>query len=402
MGNTLLTIGQVAKKQMFVLKNTCSALPLVTSEYSGEFAVKGAKVGTKITIRKPTRYVLREGQKAVLQDTQEQYVTLTLSHQQGVDTPFSMVERTLSLDDYQNRVAVPKMATIANGVDLGVLAIAQKFGANVGTPGSVPTALSTFTSAAAVLSELGCPKAQRSVVMTPTMHGSVASANAALFNPQNAVSELWRTGVLTQYAGMKFYEDQNLPAHTMGPRGGTPVVNGAGQVGSSLVTDGWTAAAAARVAAGDPFTLTDVYEVNPQSRQSTGRLRQFVAVADGASDASGNLTLSISPEIIPTGAFQNVTASPANDAALTFVGTAGSTYRYGVAMHKGAILVGFADIELPPKGVVEAFRVVDDETGISMATVTGFDVMGGQTVTRTDVVWGAIVGYEDLLVRIWQ
>ena len=71
--------------------------------------------------------------------------------------------------------------------------------------------------------------------------------------------------------GFKFSMDQNINVHQVGPLGGTPAVNGAGQTGSTLNTNGWTAAAASRLKKGDIFTIAGVNAVNPQTRQTTGQ-----------------------------------------------------------------------------------------------------------------------------------
>lgn len=82
-----------------------------------------------------------------------------------------------------------------------------------------------------------------------------------------------------------------------GAGGGTPLVNGADQSGTSLVTDGWTASAAVRMKAGDCFTVAGVDVL-------------FRATADISSDGSGNATITIQPPIVAG-------SSPANNAALT-------------------------------------------------------------------------------------
>ena len=69
------------------------------------------------------------------------------------------------------------------------------------------------------------------------------------------------------------------------PRGvatGTPLVKGASQTGSSLVTDGWTTSVTGILLAGDYI------EVNSELK---------IVVADVDSDASGNATLSIEPPL---------------------------------------------------------------------------------------------------------
>lgn len=70
-----------------------------------------------------------------------------------------------------------------------------------------------------------------------------------------------------------------------GALGGTPLVNGASQTGTSLITDGWTPSTAI-LKAGDQISF------------SNGTYNELKRVtADVSSDGSGNATISIFPEI---------------------------------------------------------------------------------------------------------
>ena len=84
-----------------------------------------------------------------------------------------------------------------------------------------------------------------------------------------------------------------------GAGGGTPLVNGANQTGSSLVTNGWPNATLV-MKAGDCFKVAGLNAL-------------YRNVDDGTSDGSGNLTLNINPPIASG-------SSPANGAALTLSG----------------------------------------------------------------------------------
>jgi hypothetical protein len=91
-----------------------------------------------------------------------------------------------------------------------------------------------------------------------------------------------------------------LPGSGIAPNGaggGTPLVNGASQAGTSLATDGWPSSVTKVVAGGDVIKiagLTPIYRVRD----------------DVSSNGSGQATLTITPAI-PAG------SSPANDAAIT-------------------------------------------------------------------------------------
>jgi hypothetical protein len=191
----------------------------------------------------------------------------------------------------------------------------------------------------------------------------------------------------------------NTPVHTVGGLGGTPLVNGASQgtasggstdnpwaSTTSLVTDGWTAAAANRLKAGDIITIAGVYAVNPDNKQNLGYLKRFVVTADAASDGSGNATLVLSPAIISGGAYQNVTALPADNAAITVLnGTASTAYPQNILFHKDAFTMVTVDMDVP-KGMDMAERMVVD--GVSMRFVRGFDITNNKRLCRFDVMAG--------------
>ncbi len=402
--NTLLTSTKILRQATRILKNTLGMARAVPKQYSEEFAKTGAKIGYTVNVRKPPRYKGRLGQAAQLEATKDSFTPLSLTTQFGVDLPFSMADRTLSLDKFTDNIIKPAVATIANKVDDDLCQLGEQIFNAVGAPGTTPTSLQTFLDAGALLSDMGTPRDdERYCMLTPQMHASAVGSNLGIFNPANTVSEQYRTGMLARFGGFKFYEDQNQPSHTIGNFAGTPLVNGASQTGSSLVIDGCTAGVTMKK--GDIFTIgsgsTGVYSVNPQNRRSTGRLQQFVATADATADGSGNMTIPISPAIVPAGQFQNVDSAPANNAAITLAGTASATNRYGLAFHKDFATIAFADLELP-SGVHEASRVSDPDSGISMSLISAYDVMSGQMITRLEVLYGMAVVYPELACRIWQ
>lgn len=80
------------------------------------------------------------------------------------------------------------------------------------------------------------------------------------------------------------------------PRGtatGTPLVKGASQTGTSLITDGWTAGVTGILKAGDYIGVND---------------QLYMVVADATSDGSGNATLTIEPPL---------RSSPSDNAPIT-------------------------------------------------------------------------------------
>jgi len=204
-----------------------------------------------------------------------------------------------------------------------------------------------------------------------------------------------------------WYEDQNVAIHTTGTfTASTPLTNGAGQTGASLITDGW-ASGATTLNRGDVFTIAGVYAVNPQSYASTGELRQFV-VTQTISDTSGDMTISISPAIISSGQLQNVDAAPADGAAITVLGATSATSgtlaatqsRQALVYHPDAFTMVMADLDMP-QGGARASRVSDNELGISLRMVQQYNIQTDQNASRLDCLYGWKTVREDLAARVW-
>lgn len=401
MANSLLTISMITKESLRVLENNLKFAKGVTRDYDDKFGVEGAKIGDTVNIRKPARYVGRTGPTLSIEDHTETSMPLQLNTQFGVDIAFTSKELALSIDEFSDRIIKPAMAVVANKVDRDGLLMAYQATANaVGTPGTTPTTLKTYLQAGAAMDFEACPRdGNRSLVIDPNAQVEIVDTLKSLFQNGDKISEQYDTGVMGQAAGFNWAMDQNIVAHTVGPLGGTPAVNGASQSGSSLVTNGWTAAAASRLKKGDTFTIAGVFAVNPQTRQSTGQLRRFVVTADVSSDASGNATIPIWPAMTASGAFQTISAAPANGALLTVLGAANTITPVNLAYHKNAFVLGCADLQLP-KGVDMAARVSDKQLGLSARMIRAYDVNNDRFPCRFDILYGWAPLYQELACRV--
>jgi hypothetical protein len=199
--------------------------------------------------------------------------------------------------------------------------------------------------------------------------------------------------------GFNWQMDQNVTSRTAGALGGTPVIDGTIASGAtSITTDGWTASTLV-VAEGDVFTLASVYSVNPVSKNSTGQLQQFVVTAAGTSDGSGDLTISMSPSIITSGATQTVTAVPADGSAVSFASGVSVASAQGMAWHKSAIALAFAELQ-KPAGVDMASVKTDKQIGVSMRFVRLYDVDTDVFKSRFDVLFGYKVVRPEWVCRV--
>jgi hypothetical protein len=398
MANSLLTPSVIAKEMLMQFKNGMGFSRNVDKSYSKDFGKKGAKIGTSEKIRKPNRFTTTSGANYSAQDVTEDYFTLSVDTQQHVDFEFISSDLTLSVDEFSERYAKPAALALVNKVDIDGQALAAKNIYNaVGTAATTPSALLTYLYAQQKIAESAGPDDdQYSFIINPGASTKLVDALKGLFADQSEISKQYKRGLMGTAAGGEWYRSQNVYSATSGQRGGSPLVNGVPANGAStLVTDGWTAAAANRLKAGDVFTIASVNKVNPITKQDTGVLQQFVVTADAASDGSGNCTISIAPSIYSSGSLQNVSAAPADNAALSFTGDSNSMGAVGtsavtahnILMHKQAFALAVVPLEMP-QGVDFSAVETDPETGISLRLARQWDISTDKFKTRVDVMYG--------------
>ena len=426
MPNTLLTPTMITREALRVLHNNLVFVKGVNRQYSSEFAISGAKIGSTVNVRKPNRYYVRTGPTMQTQNTSETFVPLTLNRQWGVDVNFSSAELTLSLDDFSKRILTTAMANVSSQIDYEGLGLFNQVWNLVGAAGTSPGAgaaanttlqsafqVQPYLNAGLMLDVNATPRDEnRRVVLNPSGMAATAGALTGLFQDSGLVAEQYRKGVLGVALGFEFALDQNVQGQTMGSRAGTPVVDGANQTGAVLNTRGWTANTT--INAGEVFSVVGVTGVNPENQQvwnipavtAANGSQNFVVLANATADSTGRMALSIAPNIkligatIPDGTVANLAA---DGAALTYGGaaagtwTANATYPQSLAYHQDAFTLATVDLELP-QGVDFAAREVYD--GISMRIVRAFDINNDQFPCRIDVLGGWACLRPEMACRI--
>lgn len=402
LANTLLTSDLITKESMRLLVNNLVFARTVNKTYDEKYFRAGAKNGDKVRVRKPPRYRGRSGSAMIVEPIKETFIYVTMNEEFGVDLEVSNFDLALSLDNFSEKCLKPAVARIANYMDeqcMKVAALAPPY--QVGTPGTTPNALLTYGLAAEKLDSNSAPQDDRRyMTLTSMMQVTIVDAAKSLFNAADEISKQYRKGKMGHALGFEWQMDQNVYTHTVGPLGGTPVVDGANQTGATLNMRAWTSAAANRLKKGDRFTLESTNHLNPSSYSSTGQLQQFVATADTDSTAAGLSATPISPAITLAGAEATVNASPADGAVITIVGAASTETPCGIAHHRDAVALATADLPMP-KGVDMGGLMSDEQLGLSIRFIRDFETRTGQWLTRLDVIFGvADLRCESLAVVI--
>ena len=371
------------------------------------FAQSGAKIGSSLQIRLPNRYTVSSGAALAVQATTETYATLSITSQAQVGMNFDTADLALSMDDFRERIIVPAMAQLASKVDLDALSMYKNVYNCTGTVQTTPADMNVYLNAGAILDEMACPRdGYRHTVLNPAANAASVYGLRSLFHAGEKIDEQYRKGLMVDSMGMIFSMDQNVNVHTFG----TATINSTVTLSATAAEGDTTLALTGLTNAyifnkGDINTVADCYSVNPENRQSTGRLQNFVITA-ASSVVSGNaVTVSVSPTIHAAGAYQTVDSLPTSGKGVVIGGAvkgsaavAGLQSPQNLAFHRDAFVLGTADLELPPGGPSIAARETYD--GISMRLWRQGDITNSSVPCRLDVLYGYVCARPELAVRI--
>ncbi len=374
--NNIDDVGSIiAKLSAKMFADKCQFIKSIDKETSLSGSVYGFSKGDTVNINVPARF--QSGTSAditsALQDVTEEKVALTLDTQRvtGVALTSAEIATDLGLKAWVKRILDPAVSGLVQETENDVLdsAVDATFN-SVGTAGSTTFDTDTCLSAGTKLDNMLAPMDdKRKLLLYPSANQSATNARKGLFQSSSAIAKQYKQGYVGQADGFTYLRNNLLPTHTIGNDVTGVAVDDASTAtaATTLHADGFTTTTGT-VTKGSVFTIAGVNAVHPITKADLGFLQQFVVTANGTADGSGDITMSISPTIYSSasGSLQNVTALPADDAALVFVGTASTGYRQALAYHPSAYRIAFAPL-VKPDGV----DMVGQETvdGVTVAPV---------------------------------
>lgn len=396
----LITSEEVTRNAMEILHEKLNFVGGINRQYDSSFAKTGAKIGAQLKIRLPNEYVTRTGSAYSGQGHNETSEILVVSTQKGVDSEISSVDLTLSMDDFRPRVLEPQMSVLAAVIESDALSMTLDVANAVGTPGTTPgstanQALLPWLQARQRLDENLAPGPYMAQI-DGTASTYTVNGLSSLYNDQRTLSKQFTEGFLLRNSGLDYYQNNKVKRLTCGTRADA-TVNGdnQGEAGTVILA---SAGVTATIKKGEIFTIANVYDVHPETKESYGRLKQFVVTADATSDGAEAVTVSISPTIVTSGARQNVNAAAVSGAVVTWAGTASTSYPCNLVYARDAFAIAFADLEMP-KGMDMAHQMNADE--ISLRFVRWFDGDSDMWKSRFDVLYGYKTLRQQLATRVW-
>jgi len=412
MPNTILTPTMITREALRVLHQKSNFIGNVNRQYDDKFAQTGAKVGTSVNVRMPSKYSVRTGATLSTQNHVERSTPLSVSSQYGVDVSFTSVELTMDLDSFSERIIEPAMAQLAAKIEGACLADAYKLVNNYtnATTNGLMTYKRFQQGGSNITKNLG-PLSQRSAIMNPDSIVEFMDATKGLFHASNNIEKQYREGMMGRTGGFNVYENTLIPSHTTGSLSGSPLTNGA-NLGTSATTNTWVSETALSIdgatstttlKAGDIITISGVYDVHPETKENTGKLKTHVVQSDVTfTNAATAYTVTVKPGLMygSGNAYQNCVLSGVSDMdgnAVTRIGAASSAFGQDLQFHKDAFVFATADLEDVSRYGAWGSRQSSD--GISMRIARQYDISNDAVPCRVDVLFGFAGLYPELASR---
>jgi hypothetical protein len=423
MPNVLPTPVIIADKMLEFLFETSGVINDVNRDYESEFAMDANSIGRVVQVKNPPRFAAQDGPAITsIQSTNFGLTPFSIDQWKTIPIELTGLEKTFNnakeLDLWAEKNIKPLVAPLVAAIETSIFGLYNKVANHVGTPNTGPTTIDPLAQAMEKMAFFETPQDERVCYLNPTgarkfLGGTVVFSNSGgAFNPQEQLGRMFTSGrIMPSVAGFSMRESNKVANHTSGSvtsTGANVLVNGA-FTGSSMAVDAFTTGKTLKK--GDVITIgvigtsTAVMAVNPVTKKSTGQLRQFVVTEDVT--AAGNAaTVTISPPVIPSGSFQNVTgatadltAVPDNAEVVRITSAVSTTYAQNLAWWKKAI--GLVTVPISPlEGAVKSVTRTYD--GISLTFTSGADIMNFKTIKRVDLAFGVDIfnAYQDQIVRI--
>jgi len=409
MANTILTPTMINREALRVLHQKCNFIGNVNRQYDSQFAKSGAKIGQTLNVRMPSKYTVRTGATLSTQAHVERSTPLSVSSQYGVDVSFTSVELTMNLDDFSERIISPAMAQLAAKIEGDCMSDAYKMVHNY-TNASTDTMMNykIFQQGGANITNNLGPSGDRAAILSPDTVVNFANDVKGLFQDSGGIKRLYREGQMGRTCGFDVFENTLTPSHTTGALTGTPLTTGAA-LGVTTTANSWSetsditidgATSGNTFAAGDLVTFSGIYEVHPETKVSTGKLKSFVVEDAETVPAGGTATLTCRPAMIwgSGNAYQNCSVTTSTDnKTVVRIGADSSGFRNDLQFHKDAFVFATADLEDVSKFGTWGSRESMD--GISMRIARQYDIANDAIPCRIDVLFGFTGLYTELANR---
>lgn len=313
----------------------------------------------------------------------------------------------------ENRLGSAAAQKLASDINVAVLSVASNQGTIVSKRTTAAGGYSDIAEADALMNEQGVMMEGRNFALSSRDYNGMAADLAARQTMNNIPTEAYRRSYVGEVAGFQTFK-MDYANRLTAAAGTTVTINGANQYytpkATSTAATGETSNVDNRyqtiaitvgggtVKVGDAFTIAGVNAVHHITKQDTGQLKTF-RIVEIVTGSGGTGTVKISPAIVSAQGgtdaeeqYKNVTATPANGAAVTFLNTVAAPVN--CFWHRDAIELLPASLAVPTDAGADIMRATTDQ-GVELVMQKQFDINTQKTKYRWDTLFGvALVNPE--------
>ena len=382
---------------------------LVMSSIVSKYNTNGTQMErSSDTIWRPMPYIAQsyDGSDATSNfgDSTQLAVPATIGYQKHSTALLTAKELRDQLQE--NRLGSAAAQKLASDINVATLTVASNQGTIVAARSTAASGYNDVAEADALMNEQGVMMDGRSFALSSRDYNGMAGDLAARETMNNIPTEAYRRSYVGEVAGFQTFK-MDYANRLTAAAGVTVTVNGANQYHTPAATstagtgevsnvDNRTQSliigvSSGTVKVGDAFTIVGVNAVHHITKQDTGQLKTFriTAIVSGSGGAG---TVTISPAIVSgQGAtdaelqYQNVTATPANGAAIVFLNTVAAPVN--CFWHRDAIELLPASLAVPTDAGADIMRATTDQ-GLELVMQKQFDINTQKTKYRWDTLFG--------------
>ena len=384
---------------------------LVLSRNVSVFNTNGTEMErSSDTIWRPQPYVAQSfsgtDMTSNFKDFTQLSVPATLGYSKSV--PWVLTAKELRDALQEGRLGDAAKQKLASDINVAINNVASLQGTLVVKRTTAATGFDDVALAEAIMNEQGVQAFDRYMALSTRDYNGMASNLAGRGTMQGKPVTAYEKAFVGTIASFDTYKMDYTP-RLAAAAGVTVTVNGANQYYTPKATSTAgtgevsnvdnryqnlvIAVTSGTVKVGDCFTLAGVNAVHHITKQDTGQLKTFRVTAI-VSGGGGSGTIQISPPIISgTGGtdaeleYQNVTATPANGAAITWLNTAAGYLN--PFWQKDAIELLPGRYAVPTDAGVSVMRASTDQ-GIELVLQKFYDINTMKTKYRMDTLFGVV------------
>lgn len=359
------------------------------------------------TIWRPMPYIATSydgmDQTGNFKDKTQLSVPATIGYKKS--SPWILDAQELRDQLQENRLGDAAKQKLASDINVAVTKVASLQGTLVVKRTGAATGFDDVALADAIMNEQGIPMNDRRIALATRDYNSMAGDLAKRQNVVGKVQTAYDRAYIGDVAGFDAFKLDY--SERLGAATATGVTIGAanqfyvpeatskaatGEVGNvdnryQTITVVVTGGA---LKEGDAFTITGVESVHQITKQATGQLKTFRVVK-----VNSPTSVVISPPIISAQGgseaekqYQNVSATPANDAVITMLNTA--TAYANPFWHRDAIELIPARYAVPTNAGAAVMRATTDQ-GIELVFQKQYDINTMKTKYRLDTMFGVVM-----------